>query len=771
MADNINKQDLQDSTNELNKFNDSLKESIDLSRSLSKNVKSVTDALKLSKGANSELYSDLNKYNDALAKAYNLSKRLYGGRLKEQEVSEALKNIERTYGEYMARNNKSFGERGRFTVRQKSLQEELNNLADKEVKRQEDIANADARIDSLRRNLADEEAVRNATMSRTQRDIADRAIADIKLRIKEESELVNILEKGIQNNERIIARKTQELEKVNEIIGAHKELQKQYEEEIKNNKILLEAVQKQNAPVNKIAESFKKVQGILGAFMPIFNFLKSVAFDVSNQVTQLQKGLMLSSDEAYNVRSEFNDLAVASGNVLITTNALVASNAALGKQLGFNARFSNDAVVEFTKLTKQIGLSEEAAGGLAKFAKANGMTLEETKTTALGVSQALSSQYGIQLDQREVLEEIGKISGQTLAMFKANPAALAQAVAQAKLLGTTLDIAKKQASALLDFESSIENELQAELLTGQQFNLERARAASLTGDLTTTMKELNNQGVDFNRFSNMNVIAQEKVAAALGLSTDELSDQLLKQQYMNMSREQVVALAGEEVANRLEAVSAQDKFNAAVEKMKDLFANIAGGPLGQLAEMMAGLLDSSAALYGIMTAIAGISFVKLIASLATTAATLASSAVAGGALAAFINPASLIIGIAALATLGALIGASMTSASEAAQPIGDMSYANGKTLISTAEGGLFEPSPNDEIAVAPGISDMINRSQTSSTVVQQDNSAVVNAINTLITEAKNTNSGLAQLNAKKSEIKVDSQNFGTTQLIGTYTLA
>jgi hypothetical protein len=113
----------------------------------------------------------------------------------------------------------------------------------------------------------------------------------------------------------------------------------------------------------------------------------------------------------------------------------------------------------------------------------------------------------------------------------------------------------------------------------------------------------------------------------------------------------------------------------------------------------------------------------------------------------------------------------MTDASEAAQPIGDMSYANGKTLISTAEGGLFEPSPNDEIAVAPGISDMINRSQTSSTVVQQDNSAVVNAINTLITEAKNTNSGLAQLNAKKSEIKVDSQNFGTTQLIGTYTLA
>ena len=770
MADNVNKQDLQDNTGELNKFNDSLRESIDLSRSLSKNVKSVTDALKLSKGANSELYADLGKYNDALKQAQSLSKRLLTGRVKEKEISDALKRIEETYGEYMTRNNKSFGERGRFTIRQKSLQEELNKLADKEVKRQEDIANADARIDDLRRELTTQETARQSTMSRTQRDIADAAIRDIKERIKEESELIRVIEGGAKNSERIITRKTQELEKVNEIIDAHKGIQQQYEDEIKNNEILLDQFRKQNIPVNKIAQTFKNIQGILGTFMPIFNFLKSVAFDVSNQVTQLQKGLMLSSDEAYNVRSEFNDLAVASNNVLITTNALVASNAALGKQLGFNARFSNDAVVEFTKLTKQIGLSEEAAGGLAKLSIATGTTLEETKTTALGVSQALSSQYGIQLDQREVLEEVGKISGQTLAMFKGSVPAITQAVAQAKLLGTNLETAKKQASALLDFESSIENELQAELITGQQFNLERARSASLTGDLTTVMKELNNQGIDFNKFSNMNVIAQEKLAAAFGLQTDELSDQLLKQQYMNMSREQVVALAGEEVAKRLEAVSAQDKFNAATEKMKDLFANIAGGPLGQLAEMMAGLLDSSAALYGIMAAIAGISFVKLIASLVATSATLASSAVAGGALAAFINPTSLIIGIAALAGLGALIGAAMTNASEAAQPIGDMSYANGKTLISTAEGGLFEPSPNDEIAVAPGISDMINRPQSTATVVQ-DNSAIVNALTKIDNTMNSVNSGVNQLYKKNTNIYMGRDKVGTSLYMDSYNLA
>jgi hypothetical protein len=397
------------------------------------------------------------------------------------------------------------------------------------------------------------------------------------------------------------------------------------------------------------------------------------------------------------------------------------------------------------------------------------MTLEETKTTALGVSQALSSQYGIQLDQKEVLEEVGKISGQTLAMFKGSVPALTQAVAQAKLLGTNLETTKKQASALLDFESSIENELQAELITGQQFNLERARSASLMGDLTTVMKELNNQGVDFNKFSNMNVIAQEKMAAALGLSTDELSDQLLKEQYMNMSREQVVALAGEEVAKRLEAVSAQDKFNAAVEKMQDAFANIAGGPLGQLAELMAKTLESSEGLYSVLLAIAGISLGKTLASIATLALELGLASAGAIATASAISFGLAAVGI--IAGIAAMMGAFDDAKQEATQ-MGDGFFSKGKTIISTKEGGLFETSPNDEIAVAPGIGDMINRSQNpSTTVVQQDNSALLSAVNTLITETKNTNSGLDRLNAKQAVVKVDSQSLGTAQIIGNYNLA
>ena len=61
-------------------------------------------------------------------------------------------------------------------------------------------------------------------------------------------------------------------------------------------------------------------------------------------------------------------------------------------------------------------------------------------------------------------------------------------------------------SKLLDFESSITSELEAEMLIGRNLNLERARAAALAGDQVTLMEELNSQMGSLEDFQDMNVI-------------------------------------------------------------------------------------------------------------------------------------------------------------------------------------------------------------------------------------------------------------------------
>jgi hypothetical protein len=317
-----------------------------------------------------------------------------------------------------------------------------------------------------------------------------------------------------------------------------------------------------------------------------FTLLITEANKADQQTTKLAKSMMQTKGEAMQTREQFVGMANASGDAFINTDKLLEANAELGKQLGFNKVFSQDMNQTFVDLTKKIGLSEEAAGGLAKISTATGKTLKSTEQIIAGTTSRISAQNGIQLDGKEILEESGKVSGQLLANFKANPGAIAAAVAETKALGTTLDQTKNQASKLLDFESSISNQLKAELLTGQQLNLERARTFALQGDQVGVAKELANQNVNFNKFSKMNVIQQNALSEALGLSSDQLSDQLLKQEVIGKSRSEIVALAGEEAAERLEALSAQDKFNSAVEKLKDIFSNIVAGPLGTVLDII-----------------------------------------------------------------------------------------------------------------------------------------------------------------------------------------
>jgi hypothetical protein len=768
-----NSKDINDSNKSLSDFNNALKESINLSKQLSKLVETLPTSLRFSAVANNNLVKTTNEYRKALEDTDKISRKVAAGKAKEAEVQNHINNLQEKFQNYLYQNEASFKETGRFLLKQKSLKDEIAQLEKDEIKRRDEIIAADLRIDTIQQQIAQQQELAATVISQTGKKNATDRIKQLKEQLKDEYETIKVSEILNKNTERLISQKAKEKQQVDGIITAHKTLVEQYEEEIENAEALLKA-QKESTILGKLqskdaatfGQGLKEAAAAAGPLVAIFDALKKFAFAVSDQVTKLQKNLVLSRDEAYDLRQDFNNIAVASGDAAVNTARLVEANIELGKQLGFSSKFSADLNVQFIKLTKQIGLSEEAAGGLAKLSVATGRTLEESKNIALETSQSLSSQYGIQLNQREVLEEIGKISGQTLAMFKANPQALAQAVAQAKLLGTNLDVARKQASSLLNFESSIESELQAELLINQSLNLERARTAALTGDLTTVMKELNSQNIDFNKFSNMNVIAQNKVADALGLSSDELSDQLLKQQYLGKSQSEVAALAGDEVAKRLEALNAQDKFNLAMEKMQDIVGKIVGGPLGKFVDMVASLMENSIVLYGVMSTMAALSFTKLVAGLAA-------SAVQAGLLAAGSATASsaLTFGLAAagIAAAVTLIAGAYSAFKDDAVETGDMFSSGGKTIVSPKEGGLFSLSDNDEFAAAPGLGDMINRP--GQTVVAQDNSELIAKFDALLAKTEQTNSALNKLNSKEGNVYIGAQKVGTAQLMTNYNLA
>jgi hypothetical protein len=196
--------------------------------------------------------------------------------------------------------------------------------------------------------------------------------------------------------------------------------------------------------------------------------------------------------------------------------------------------FSAKQAAELTKLVKYSGLNNTEALKLAGTFGKNIESSEKLQNSVLKTATNTSYQYGVSVNLKSIMKDISNTSDGIVVKFKGSAEALTAATVEARKYGLTLEQIDKTGESLLNWESSIETELKAELLTGREINVERARAAALMGDQVSLMREINTQVGTLEDFQNMNVLAQRSLAEAFGMSRDEMSKMLMDQQRMNL---------------------------------------------------------------------------------------------------------------------------------------------------------------------------------------------------------------------------------------------
>ena len=325
------------------------------------------------------------------------------------------------------------------------------------------------------------------------------------------------------------------------------------------------------AGMKSIVKSLAKALGPLALLAELGKaFLSADAASV-----KLQKTTGKTKEEARQFQKNMGQAASMSGDLAITGEKLLATFHAINQELGVIANLQSDVLVTTAKLAKHMEISAKAQANIAAsivVAGENASTVTAEMATQVGL---LETEYGTRLDLASIIEETGNVTGQLRANLGGSVTEITKAVAEARLLGTSLDKIAAAGKNLLDFESAIRNEMEAEVLIGRDLDLSRAKEAALMGDQVTLMKELSAQAGSFEDFANMNVIAQEKFATALGMGTDELADMLFNQDMMNKSREEMVALVGEERVAAAEAKTAQDKLNQSLAQIGTIFKELA----------------------------------------------------------------------------------------------------------------------------------------------------------------------------------------------------
>ena len=181
----------------------------------------------------------------------------------------------------------------------------------------------------------------------------------------------------------------------------------------------------------------------------------------------LAKNLGISYKQSRNLNKEFTSLSQNSDNIFVTTKNLNESFGQLADRFSVTAGFSNETLQTQLELTKQAGYQAESASELAKLSILTGKSTKDIMSNALGTAVAFNGQNKLVLNEKKLLEEVANTSADIQLSMGNSTTELIKAAAQAKKFGMNLKQVDAIAGSLLDFESSIENELGDEKLADQ----------------------------------------------------------------------------------------------------------------------------------------------------------------------------------------------------------------------------------------------------------------------------------------------------------------
>lgn len=309
----------------------------------------------------------------------------------------------------------------------------------------------------------------------------------------------------------------------------------------------------------------------------------------------LAKNMNITYSEALNVREELTGMANASYDTSVNTKGLQEALMGVNSELGTNGMLSEETLVTMTKLNKQAGISMKTQSGLFKISANTGKTYKDTFQTFQASAKLESKRLGVAINTKQLMDEVANMSAATQMSIEGGVDGLARQAAQVKALGLSFSKLEGIADNLLQFETSIENELQAELLLGRNLNLEKARQLALNNDLAGVARELAAQGITSAKFADMNRIQQEAAAKAMGMNRDAMAEMLRDQDAMkavggSLNKEEMAAYEaakkkhGAEKAaqmlkeGQLDQMVAQqslaEKFNDSIVKLQEIFQTV-----------------------------------------------------------------------------------------------------------------------------------------------------------------------------------------------------
>lgn len=300
---------------------------------------------------------------------------------------------------------------------------------------------------------------------------------------------------------------------------------------------LHEEVAEKTLEIREEAESYKKsLDKVLATARAIGNDPKTMgAFMLTQSIEKLEvftqgfedlRNEGLSAGQA--IEGKFKGLSMSSLLGLSdTSGALKGFTEAYGSIGGI----SDEVVDSVGKMAHHFGISgQEAAKLNASLSMIPGET-SESAAHAMEMTGHMAEMQGIA--PGKIMKDMAANTGEMARAGSKGAEEFGKSVVALHKMGVEMSTASKIADGLLDFESSINAQMEASTLLGKEINLDKARELALNNDLEGMTKEIANNIGGAAEFGKMNRLQQDALAKSVGMSTEELAKMMDHQEESN----------------------------------------------------------------------------------------------------------------------------------------------------------------------------------------------------------------------------------------------
>ena len=273
--------------------------------------------------------------------------------------------------------------------------------------------------------------------------------------------------------------------------------------------------------INLAGKGLSSIKGFLPGIAGAFALLVANVIEFGQNIQANRRELGLSVVEAAKLSAQSQLLGIRAKEFGLGTDAVRTIQADILSNLGGQTKLTTQLVNDFLVLQGTLGVTSDTASKLVPILDSIGAAGERGAVAQIESLGALIRLEG--LSPGQILGDVASNTEFFAKFAKDGGTNLVRAAVSARKLGLELSAVASITESLLDFETSIEKQLEASLLLGRQINLDRARQLALTGDQEGLLEEVRRQVGDEAEFNRLNVVQRKALADAFGLQVEQVA--------------------------------------------------------------------------------------------------------------------------------------------------------------------------------------------------------------------------------------------------------